>query len=164
MPYLLTLWQVCTWLLILCLRSCPLSLLSQEVGSWGSFGLPCKDLLCLVLTRHLHFRVLFSFALHFSTELEVSPSNGLLGECRQEEERQLSFGDILSLKIWIWASYLLLPNCADEITVIPLFSLLSTNRAHPSLNLPHQDFQMRVEESVPLSPGRLSLPLRGCSL
>lgn len=127
--------------------------------------LPCKDLPCSVLIRHLHFRVLLSFALHFSTELEVSPSNGFLGECRHEGVRQLSLGDILSLKIWIWASYLLLPNCADEITVILLFSLLSTNRAHPSLNLPHPALQVRVEESIrPRSPGRLSVPFHGCSL
>lgn len=44
------------------------------------------------------------------------------------KERQLFLDDVLSLKIWLWASNVLLPKCADQITVILLFSL-STHRA-----------------------------------
>lgn len=96
-------------------------------------------------------------------ELEVSPSIGFLGECRHEGVRQISLGHILSLKIWIWASYLLLPNCANEITVILLFSLLSTNRAHPSLYLPQLAFQVRVGGglSTPSPQGGYPSPCMG---
>ena len=73
-----------------------------------------RDLLCSVVTRDLHISV----ALHFSMALGVSQRNCFLGECWCEGARQLFLGDILSLKIWLWASYLLFPNCADQIAVI----------------------------------------------
>jgi hypothetical protein len=64
--------------------------------------------------RGLHLEVLISFTCHVSMALKVSQRNGLFGKCCYEGARQPFLGDMLSLELWRWALYLLLPNCANE--------------------------------------------------
>ena len=106
---------------------------------------PCDD-------KGLHLKVLIRFASSFCVALQISQRDDFLGRCWHEGGKQLFFGDVLSLQIWLWASSALLPSCADQITVTLLFSL-STHRAAEvwcSTNLAFQSAHHSREAVPPL--------------